>query len=265
MTDDRSLATLLAPIVVEPPAGSTVSVAALHLDTGERAEFATDVVFPSASTIKIAIMAALARAVDEGRFTLDQTVPVTSANWVPGSGVVAHMQDGIELRLRDHAYLMISISDNTTSNVLIDTVGLEAVQAICGEFATANTMLNRHFFGRAAHGEEVENIVTSIGLATLLKHIVTGEIASEELTTWMRELLGKQQHRDRLARSLYDDETVWYGGKTGSIKGVVHDCGVFAGSKGTVTVGALTKDLADPYPAAEWMGKIGEIIADYVR
>jgi beta-lactamase class A len=266
MASGSSLQELLTPIVAESPEGATVAVSARHLDTGETASFAEDLVFPSASTIKIAIMAALARAVSDGILDLDQRVPVKLTDRTPGSGVVAHMEEDLTLTLRDHAYLMISISDNTTSNILINTVGLEAVQAICREFATGGTMLNRLFYGRGARGQEVENTVTAQGLATLLENIVTGRIVGDDLTVWMKETLGKQQHRDRLARSLYYDESVWYGGKTGSIRSLVHDCGVFTGTRGTVSVAALAKDLGDdPYRANIWMGKIGKVIADYVR
>ena len=266
MTETPSLQDQLAPVFAAAPEGATVALAARHLDTGETAGFSGNLVFPSASTIKIAIMAAVARAVEQGKLSLDQRVPVRLSDRKPGSGVVAHMEENLSLTVRDHVYLMISISDNTTSNIMIDTAGLEAVQAICTEFGAEGTMLNRHFFGRGAQGKEVENTVTAEGLVNILGNIIGGNIVGEELTAWMKETLGKQQYLNKLARSLYYDESVWYGGKTGSIYGLVHDCGVFSGTRGTVAVAALAKALGnDPYRAEPWMGEIGRICAAYVR
>jgi beta-lactamase class A len=260
-----TLQQLLEPVVAAAPAGTNVSVYAEHLETGEIAAFDADGVFKAASTIKVAIMAAVARAVDAGTLSLDTRVPVRKEDIVPGSGVVRHMEENLGLTINDHTYLMISISDNTTSNILIDQVGLEAVQAVCSEFATEGTMLGRKFFGRAAEGKEVENTVTTRGLATLLSNIVTGKVASPEMTDWMKDTLHKQQHTDRLARSLEWETEPWYGGKTGTITGVCNDCGVFIGPRGTIVTAVVSSDTPTIYAMEPWMGDIGAILIDRIR
>jgi beta-lactamase class A len=265
MTSTGTLQDSLAPIVDAAPNGTRVSVYSEHLESGDTAAFDADVVFSAASTIKVAILAAVARAVDAGHLSFETKVPVRAVDVVPGSGVVGHMESDLALTIADHAYLMISISDNTTSNILIDQVGIEAVQGICREFATEGTMLGRKFFGRAAKGKEIENTVTSRGLATLLKNIVTGQVASEGMTGWMKDLLGKQQHRARLARSLGWDTEPWYGGKTGTITGVTNDCAIFCGPGGTVVTAIVSADVPDIYIMESWMGDIGEVLIDRIR
>ena len=260
-----SMQELLAPVVASAPAGTRVSVYAEHLQSGDVAAFDADGVFKAASTIKIAIMAAVARAVDAGTLNLDQKVPVRPEDIVPGSGVVRFMEPNLELTIGDHAYLMISVSDNTTSNILIDLVGIDSVQEICREFATEGTMLGRKLFGRGAEGKEVENTATSRGLSTLLKNIVTGRIASPDLTEWMKSMLNGQQHKSRLPRSLGWDTEPWYGGKTGTITGTTNDCAVFIGPGGTITCAIVTSDVPDIYVMEPWMGDVGKVLIDRVR
>jgi beta-lactamase class A len=264
MTNPEPLQHALAPIVAAAPAGTRVSVYAEHLESGDTASFDADVVFSAASTIKVAVMAAVARAIDAGELSRDTRVPVRPEDIVPGSGVVRQMEPNLVLTIDDHTYLMISISDNTTSNILIDQVGLEAVQEVCREYATEGTMLGRKFFGRAAQGKEIENTVTARGLATLLRNIIEGEVASAEMTAWMKDLLGKQQHRSRLARALGWDTEPWYGGKTGTIIGVTNDCGVFIGPHGTIVAAAVSADVPDIYVMEPWMGDIGKVLIDRI-
>lgn len=255
----------LAPVVAAAPANVRVSVYAEHLESGEIAEFDPDGVFQAASTIKVAIMAAVAQAIDAGSLALDQKVVIEPDAIVPGSGVVRFMEPNLALTINDLTYLMISISDNTTSNVLIDQVGIEAVQSVCRQFATEGTMLGRKLFGRGAEGKEVENLATSRGVSTLLRNIVTGAVASPAMTEWMKEILNKQQHKDRLPRSLGWETEPWYGGKTGTITGVSNDCGVFIGVNGTIICTVLSSNVPDLYVMEPWMGEVGKIAIDRIR
>jgi beta-lactamase class A len=260
-----SLQDALAPIVASAPSSSTVAVVARHLERDETAAFAPDRRFKAASTIKVAIMAALARAIDAGRLDPEARVPVRPEDVVPGSGVARFLATDHAFTLNDHCFLMIAISDNTCSNILIDQVGLQAVQDVCRTFATDGTMLGRKFFGRAAEGEEVENWATARGLATLLERIAGGDVASPAMTDWMMEKLGQQQHKDRLARSLQWETEPWFGGKTGTIAGFSHDCGIFRGPGGTIVCSTLTEHPHDIYLMEPWMGDIGAVLVDRVR
>ena len=108
--------------------GATVGVAAVSAD-GERFSHHGDRRFVAASTVKIAIMIELFRQVDAGRLALHTLHRLRPADKATGSGVVAQLHDGIELTLGDLAYLMMSISDNSSTNVLIDYVGQQQVNA----------------------------------------------------------------------------------------------------------------------------------------
>lgn len=103
--------------------GYTVHV----LETGERIERRGDEPFPTASLIKVPILVALFDQVEKGQLSLDDRVRVLKVDKVPGSGMLQHFHDGLEVTIRDLAMLMISISDNTATNMLLDKVPMRRV------------------------------------------------------------------------------------------------------------------------------------------
>ena len=244
----------LRSIVAGAPAGVTVAISARLLGTEERFEVRGDERLPAASTIKVAILIAAAEAFDAGRLDPDQRVSVSPADKVAGSGVLNWLHDGLTLTLADLAWLMIAISDNTASNMLIDRLGLDAVRATCARLGVTRSALNRHFMRLAD-----PNDVTANDLVTLLAAIAEDRAASPERCAWMRRLLADQQVRDRLARHL--PEGVEFAGKSGWQDGISHDCGLLTGPGGTLAVAALTEGFADPHEANAFLGRIGRAAA----
>src|SRR5699024_10533836 len=99
--------------------------------------------FPSASTVKILILAALAREFDAGRLSPDEKRPAPKAIRLAGSGVVNWLDPDLELTLRDHGWLMTAISDNSSSNVCIDAVGIDRITDLGNEIGVGATRLGR--------------------------------------------------------------------------------------------------------------------------
>ena len=96
----------------------------------------------------------------------------------------------------------------------------------------------------------------------ILAAIYADKVASPDLCAWMRQCLEDQQHRDRLARHLPEDAK--YAGKTGTINGINHDCGVISGEYGTIAVAVLTQHFENPYDADRFIGRIGTAIGEHV-
>src|SRR5690606_19823997 len=107
------------------------------------------------------ILVALARAIDAGRLTLSERRTVEPETVVQGSGVLIGMQPGLSLPLADFAYLMIAVSDNTASNVLIDAIGLEQIQETIAGLGLKTLALNRRFLGRLPGPGEPENYASA--------------------------------------------------------------------------------------------------------
>jgi beta-lactamase class A len=233
---------------------ASVAVAARVVGTGRRWELSGDLAFPAASTIKAAILVALYREVDAGQLSLDAEVAVEPAAKVPGSGVLTWMRDGLRLTVADLAYLMIAISDNTASNLLLDLVGMDRVRTTIADLGLSGTALNRRFLGRAPGPDEPDNWTKAADLAALFEAIATDRAATPESCAAMRATLALQQHRDRIPRLL--PETFDYAGKTGSLPALTHDAGLVSTSHGTLVLAVLTRGIADPWAADGLIGRI---------
>lgn len=243
--------------------GTDIGLFARVLATGDTFGLNAEREFPSASTIKIQILAALAEAVADGRLSLDDRLPASPEIRLSGSGVLNWLDPDLELSLRDHAWLMIAVSDNSASNVLMNALGLAAINDVGHRLDVGATQLGRNFMDRNIPPGPPKNRATAQGLVNVLTAIYNDEVATPELCTWMRQLLADQQHRDRLARHL--PEGVEYAGKTGTIEGIVHDCGVLSGPNGRIAVAVLTQGYRSPYDAERFIGRIGTAIGEVVR
>lgn len=98
-----------------------------NLETGERLSRRGDETFPTASLIKVPILVTVFDLVEKDRLSLDDRLTVLAIDKVPGSGILQHLHDGNEITVRDAAFLMITISDNTATNLLLDRIIIRRV------------------------------------------------------------------------------------------------------------------------------------------
>jgi beta-lactamase class A len=165
---DRRLAS-----VVESLDG-VIGYAALDLTSGEEIGRLERQAFPTASTIKLAILYELFRQADEGRVALDTPSPLDRSHVVGGTGIL-HALGTPGLTLRDHAVLMMSISDNTATNVLIERVGLPAIASRMQALGASGIRLRRRMMDGAAARRGDENVATPREIVRLLHVLHTGE------------------------------------------------------------------------------------------
>lgn len=213
-----------------------------------------DEVFLSASTIKVAILIAVARAIDAGTLRHDDRRSARSEDTTTGSGVLKGMEPGLSLTIDDHAYLMIAISDNTASNVLIDAVGIGAVQAVTERLDLRSTHLRRPFLGVLPTDDLPRNQITATEFVAMLAAIADDSAASPVSCQWMRDLLRAQQHVDRLGRDLPHD--IGFSGKSGSLDGTVHDGAILNGPTGQVIITVLTSGVRNDFEADAVLGRL---------
>lgn len=205
--------------------------------------------FRTASTVKVPLMVELLRQVDRGLFALDDTHTLAAADKVPGSGVLLGLHDGLTLTYRDLLYLMITISDNTATNILIDRAGMPAVNAAIRDLGMADSALGRKMRGRAAAPGEPENRGTPDDYLRALAAILDGGAASAASNALMRALLARQQNPRRIGRYVPTGAGISWGSKTGSLDGVANDVGFIAGPGGLLLLAIFTEgvpDAADP-------------------
>ena len=193
---------LIAAITAEFASfGGTGGVAAKHLGTGEEIRVNADVQTGTASTIKVPILIELFRQVEFGKHSLLDRMTV--GTMTPGSGILRDLTSGIQLSIRDVAVLMIVVSDNTATNMLIDLLGLDRINQTMAQAGFPGTRLvNRLDFPKI--GPDVKNLaVTTPGeLAGIMEELAKGTILSRESCRQIIEIMQMQHHRDLTPRYL---------------------------------------------------------------
>lgn len=194
----------------------------LDITTGERFERLPRESFPLASTIKIAILYELFKQAEEGRQQLDAVRPLEKRHVVGGSGVLNHLS-APAMSLRDYAVLMIVLSDNSATNLLIDTVGMENVRTRMAAAGLPGLQLRRRMIDLDAARRGDENVGSPDDLARLLLMIHNGEGLQPSSREGILQIL-----RTPKASALRDGvpSSVPVANKTGSLDGVAADAGI---------------------------------------
>lgn len=239
--------------------GAVVGVSAISA-AGERFSHNGHRRFVAASTVKIAIMIELFRQIDDGRLSLDTGYRLRPAEKAAGSGVVARLHDGIELTLGDLAYLMMSISDNSSTNILIDQVGQERVNATMCELAMTGSTLGRRMRGSHINPGEQENWAVPDDYVRAIGALFDGSAASAASCTQMLALLETQQNDRRIARHLPRTNRPRWGSKTGSLPGIANDVGYVVTDRGPVIMAVFCENPLDPHEGELIIGDIAKAV-----
>lgn len=246
---------LTAAIAAAEADGGTVGVAAQG-PTGGRFAHNGARPFRAASTVKVPLLIELLRQIEDGVFAIDDQYTLERADKTPGSGVLQDLHDGLTLTYRDLIYLMISISDNTATNILIDRAGMDDVNTTMRELGMMDSILGRKMRGRPAGENEGENWATPNDYLLALRAIVGSSFVSDAGRAFMRTMLEKQQNSRRIARYLPERPGITWGSKTGSLVGVANDVGFISTPRGTLLLSIFTEEIATSHAAERAIGMI---------
>jgi len=207
-----------------------LGVAILDLTTGQKYFLHADEVLPTASSIKIAILAELYRQAQQGKIKLGDLYTLQSSDLAGGSGIAGALTPGVtRLTIRDVAVLMISVSDNSATNIIIDRIGIENVNALLDSLSLTQTRLRRKMMDVKAAGEGRENIATPREMVTLLESLYRGRVLNKPMTEDFFTLLSVHKE-SYIPRELPEDLRI--ANKPGELEGVRNDSGiVFTGSR----------------------------------
>lgn len=234
-----------------------VSFFAKVLETGQQFAWRADEPVRTASTIKVPIMVACYRAVAEGKARWEDKIPITPAAKVSGSGVIREFEDGTLLTLRDLMHVMIVVSDNTATNLVLDRLGADYVNDTMQSLGFAQTRSMRKIRGDGSQlkeatgwsqeGQKEENKRFGIGrstpreMAQLLEMLETGKVVSPEASREMIGVLKRQQYKDGIGRALVDSPGIEVASKSGALDALRSDVGIVYHPKGRVVL-AITVD-----------------------
>jgi beta-lactamase class A len=201
-----------------------MGVAVLDLTSGDKFLLRADDVFPQASSIKIAVLVELYRQVQEGKLKLTDMYTVQQSDLVQDSDIMNGLTPGVtKITLRDLATMMVAVSDNSATNVLIDRVGMDAVNAEMDKLGLPHTRLRRKMMDLKAATEGRENVSTPQEMMTLLQDVYAGKVLNKAMSDDFFKMLST--HKDSwIPRDLPDD--VRSANKPGALEGVRNDSGV---------------------------------------
>ncbi len=199
-------------------------VQVLDLTSGQSFGVNETLVFPQGSAIKVPILVELYRQAADGLLSVDEQLPITHADAVAGSGYLQHFGDGTSrLSLHDMAVMMIVVSDNMATNLLIERVGMDNVTATMARLGLPDTKLQRMMIRPAESARGNENLSTPAQAARLMERIYRCDLPmSDAQCAALRGIL-EIPHAGAIADAVPSGIVV--GQKTGSITGVAVNWG----------------------------------------
>ena len=231
-----------------------LGVAILDLGGGQKFLLHGDDVFPQASSIKVAVLAELYRQAQAGKLKLTDLYTVQAADLVPDSTIVGGLTPGVtRITLRDLATMMVAVSDNSATNVLIDRVGMENVNALMDSLGLTHTRLRRKMMDLKAASEGRENISTPAEMMTLLEDLYRGKVLNKEMTADFFVMLSTPKS-SFIPRDL--PEGLKIANKPGELEGVRNDSGVVFVENRSYVICVMTTYLHRERDGEEAIAKI---------
>jgi beta-lactamase class A len=201
-----------------------MGVAIEDLNTGDQLFLHEDEVFAQASSIKIAVLAELYLQAQQGKLKLTDLYTVQASDLVSDSDIMGGLTPGVtRVTLRDLATMMVAVSDNSATNVLIDRVGMDNVNAMLDGLGLAHTRLRRKMMDLDAAKQGRENISTPREMMLLLDAIYHDKVLNKESTSDFFKMLSTNKD-SWIPRDLPAD--VKSANKPGALEGVRNDSGV---------------------------------------
>jgi beta-lactamase class A len=211
--------------------GGHLGVMAKNLNTGEAVRYNASERFPTASVIKLPVMAAFFHLVDLKRLDPDMPVTLAKDDKKPGSGVLQFMSDGMTITLLDAVKLMTVLSDNTATNLVLDRIApthaerLAAVNDFIAGKGLKNTRLLNRLYSVATKAGTPEAIRYGIGVSTpedmvrLMEALHDRTLVEPASCETMMDILKQQMYRETIPRLLpeEDGKFLQIGNKTGSV------------------------------------------------
>jgi len=228
----------------------TLGVAVKHLGTGEEVLINGDDFFPLASALKVPVLITLYRQVDERKISLDEKLVMTEDAKVPGGGILQHLTPGLEMVVRDYGTMMMMISDNTATVMLIDLVGRENINETMRRLGLkTNIMVSRERFhgkirqSRQDRESQLVNMMTPRGMMALLEKLYRGEVASRSSCDDIIDLMKRCQTGENRLRKYLPRDEVEVANKTGTM--VTRKTGIVYTA--VIDVGIVFPKERDPY------------------
>jgi beta-lactamase class A len=236
-----------------------VTIYAKNLDTGASYGLQPDDPVRTASTIKLPIMVECFAEVAEGKLKWTEPIKLTNDEKVSGSGLLQDFSDGDQLPLRDVMDLMIVVSDNTATNLILNRISGNAVNARMAQLGLQQTRVMRkilgdgtdlkpHPSGVTEEGAKPENKKWGLGrsspkeMVAILEKIHRGEMVSKAASEEMLAVLKRQRDHDCIGRDMKD---VKIASKSGALDHLRSDVGIIYSKRGPIAMAITVEDIPE--------------------
>jgi beta-lactamase class A len=205
--------------------------------------------FPAASVVKLPLLIAALQAVESGKLQLQTRYVVESADQVGGSGLLQGFEPGLAVTLQDLLTMMIIVSDNTATNMVLKLLGGPTM--VNTSFQRLNLQRLRMYgelmapVGRktSAQRQDILATTTAHEMNQLLQRLYNGELLSQQLKGLALSILAKQHYQEMLKRYLPSDAVVH--SKSGQIIGVRCDVGLIDYQGMVYSIAVLSQGCQD--------------------
>ena len=229
--------------------------------------------FETASTIKVYILAALFDAIAQGKASLHDMLTCEERFWIDGSGILGSLEVGTTLSVKNVATLMIIVSDNIATNMLIDYLGIDNINACIQKLGCKDTVLHNVLDFAKYHQL---GTTTPRDYASMFVRIQNRTLVSPEASEQMWQILSQQHYNSMIVKSLpqfyvdpdnYDEQLFWFASKSGSMNACRNDGGIITTPYGSYVIVMLNKDFSDKqyypdHPATVFGSRVSRLIFD---
>lgn len=241
---------------------------------GNKVEINSHEKFETASSIKVFILADLFKQSEEGKKDLNEKLTYTKRNYVNGSGVLNSLDEGVEMTAINFAKLMIIVSDNIATNILIDYLGLDNINETIRELGFKDTFLHNKI-----DFDKYEKLGTSTpsDYGRFFELLALKELISENASKQMIDILKMQHYNSMIVRDFPqyyldsedtgDEELISVASKSGSMDACRNDGGIVFTPYGEYVIVMFNKEFHDSlyYPnhdSTVYGGKVSRLIFD---
>jgi beta-lactamase class A len=229
----------------------SVSIYAKNLDTGTSYELRADAPVPTASTIKLPIMVELFAEAEEGKLDWNQKLELRDQDKVSGSGVLTEFSGGDAFPIRDLMHLMIVVSDNTATNLILDRIGGNAVNQRMAQLGLKQTAVMRKIMqtkpeGFTDEGRKPGNDRWGTGrscprdMVVILEKLYRGLLVSKAASDEMIRVLKRQQDHQGVGRDMKDTVIA---SKSGALDHLRSDAAIVYSPHGAVAVAITVNNI----------------------
>lgn len=237
--------------------GGTLSVGVKDFTDGETFFYNEEHIFPAASIVKVPILLEYFRQIEQDSLYPEEIIVFREKDVVKGAGILLEMHRGLELTLKDLVTLMIVISDNTASNMMLDRLGMDNVNAFMKTLELMDTVIGRKFM-IDPNAMFSKNFTSTKDMVKLYDLLYNGKVLNEKHTSEAIEILSRQQYREKIPLLLPKKLKIAH--KTGEISGVRHDCAIILHNEKPYTLCVLTEELPDVIKADNLIAELSRVV-----